>query len=70
MMAFPESDLDKYENMFFSLNEGPQILKDLDAMKQNEENQEKWQKERLVLTADWKRKQKSASSRKPKKVRR
>lgn len=63
-MAFPESDLQKYEDMFFSLNEAPQILKDLDGMKQNEENQERWQKERQVLTADWKRKQKAALSRK------
>jgi len=58
-MRFPESDLDKYEDMFFSLNEGPTILKDLDGMKQNEANQEQWQKERLILTADWKRKVKS-----------
>ena len=67
-MSFPESDLDKYEEMFFSLNEGPQILKDFNAMKQDEANKEQWQKEREVLTADWKRKQKSASSRKVKKV--
>merc|ERR1712051_265449 len=67
-MRFPESDLDAYEEMFFSLNEGPQILKDLDAMKTDEESQERWQKERLVLTADWKRKQKSALSKKVKKV--
>jgi len=58
-MRFPESDLDKYEDMFFSLNEGPDILKDLDGMKQNEANQEQWQKERLILTADWKRKVKA-----------
>lgn len=58
-MRFPESDLDKYEDMFFSLNEGPTILKDLDGMKQNEANQEQWQKERLILTADWKRKVKA-----------
>jgi len=69
-MRFPESDLDAWEEMFFSMNEGPQILRDLDAMKQDEESQERWQKERVVLTADWKRKQKSASSRKVKKARR
>ncbi|KAL7536494.1 hypothetical protein ACHAXR_007197 [Thalassiosira sp. AJA248-18] len=69
-MIFPDSDLDKYEDMFFSLNEGPQILKDCGLMKQDEENQERWEKERQVLTGDWKRKQKSASSRKVKKIRR
>jgi len=69
-MIFPESDLDKWEEMFFSMNEGAQILKDFSGMKKDEENQERWQKERLVLTADWKRKQKSSSSKRGKKVRR
>ena len=63
-ITFPESELSVYEELFFSLNEGPKILKDLDAMKTDNDSQECWQKERLVLTADWKRKQKSASSRK------
>ncbi|KAK1749277.1 hypothetical protein QTG54_001216 [Skeletonema marinoi] len=53
-----------------SLNEGPHILKDLDAMKQDEENQNLWQKEREQLTSDWKRKQKSAQSRRVKQKRR
>jgi hypothetical protein len=58
-----------FENLFFSLNEGPQILKDLEGMRHNEENQERWQKERQVLTDDWKRKQKSTLSKKGKKAR-
>ena len=69
-LTFPESDLDAYEDLFFSLNEGPKILKDMDAMKQDEDSQNLWQKERVQLTADWKRKQKSALSRKVKKPRR
>ncbi|KAL7554635.1 hypothetical protein ACHAWF_018137 [Thalassiosira exigua] len=68
-MRFPESDLDKYEDMFFGLNEGKQILEDHLSMKDNEENQGQWQKERAVLTADWKRKQKSAISRRAKRKR-
>jgi hypothetical protein len=56
---FSESELDVFEKLFFGLNEGPQILKDLEGMRHNEENQERWQKERQVLTDDWKRKQKS-----------
>ena len=69
-LSFPESDLDDYEDLFFSLNEGHQILKDLDAMKQDEENQNLWQKEREQLTSDWKRKQKAAQSRRVKQKRR
>lgn len=65
--TFTKSEMDEYEKYFFGLNEGPQILSDLDGMKNNEENQERWQKERAVLTADWKRKQKSALSKKGKK---
>jgi len=65
--TFSKCELDEYEKYFFSLNEGSQILSDLDGMKNNEENQERWQKERAVLTADWKRKQKSALSKKGKK---
>lgn len=66
---FSKSELDVFENLFFSLNEGPQILKDLEGMRHNEENQERWQKERQVLTDDWKRKQKSTLSKKGKKAR-
>ena len=69
-LTFPEKDLDDYEDLFFSLNEGPHMLKDLDAMKQDEENQNLWQKEREQLTSDWKRKQKSAQSRRVKQKRR
>ena len=65
--TFSKCELDEYEKYFFSLNEGSQIQSDLDGMKNNEENQERWQKERAVLTADWKRKQKSALSKKGKK---
>lgn len=67
---FSEQELDKFENLFFSLNEGQQILNNLDGMKQDMGNQELWQKERSILTADWKRKQKAALSRKGKKSRR
>jgi hypothetical protein len=67
---YSEQELDIFEDLFFSLNEGPQILKDLDGMKQEPGNQELWQKERQILTADWKRKQKAALSRKGKKSRR
>ena len=66
---FSKSELDVFENLFFSLNEGPQILKDLEGMRHNEENQERWQKERQVLTDDWKRKQKSTLSKRGKKAR-
>ena len=67
---FSEQELDKFENLFFSLNEGQGILNNLDGMKQDTGNQELWQKERSILTADWKRKQKAALSRKGKKSRR
>ena len=69
-LKFPENDLKAYEDFFFSLNEGPRILRDLDAMKQDEDNQTLWQKEREQLTSDWKRKQKAAQSRRVKQKRR
>lgn len=69
-LRFPSNVLDEYESLFFSLNEGSSIIADVDSMRENAEVQEKWQKEREVLTADWKRKQKGAVSRKVKKVRR
>lgn len=68
--TIPERDLDAYEDLFFSMNEGHQILKDLDAMKQDEDSQNLWQTERAQLTSDWKRKQKAAQSRRVKKIRR
>lgn len=69
-LRFPTSVLDEYEALFFSLNEGPQIIADMESMRNNEEIQERWQKKREVLTSDWKRKQKNALSRKVKKVKR
>ncbi|KAL3800612.1 hypothetical protein HJC23_006074 [Cyclotella cryptica] len=69
-LQFPQSVLDEYENLFFSLNEGCRIIADLESVRNDKEVQEQWQKEREVLTADWKRKQKAALSRKVKKVRR
>lgn len=68
-LTFPENDVDNYVERFFLLNEGPRILKDLEAMRNDPENQELWQKERQTLTADWKRKQKQALTRKGKKNR-
>jgi hypothetical protein len=69
-LTIPERDLDAYEDLFFGLNEGHQILKDLEAMKQDEDSQNLWQTERAQLTSDWKRKQKAAQSRRVKKIRR
>eukprot|EP00956_Cyclotella_meneghiniana_P012704 scaffold18066_cov42-Cyclotella_meneghiniana.AAC.2 len=69
-LRFPTSVLNKYEELFFSLNEGPRVIADRESMRNDSEAQEKWQKEREVLTLDWKRKQKSAQSRKVKKRRR
>ncbi|KAL7479540.1 hypothetical protein ACHAW6_005267 [Cyclotella cf. meneghiniana] len=69
-LEFPLSVLDEYENLFFSLNEGPRIIADLESIRNDKVIQDQWQKEREVLTADWKRKQKAALSRKVKKVRR
>jgi len=69
-LQFPQSVLDEYENLFFSLKEGPRIIADLESIRNDKEVQDQWQKEREVLTADWKRKQKAALSRKVKKVRR
>ena len=69
-LRFPSNILDEYESQFFSMNEGSRIIADMESMRNDEGIQERWQKEREVLTLDWKRKQKNAVSRKVKKVRR
>lgn len=70
MLLFAEGELDRYEKLFFGLNEGERIISDLEGMRNDEASQEQWQNERQTLTADWKRKQKSASQKKTKKFRR
>ena len=52
------------------MNDGARFMSDLDAMKNDNDGQDQWQKEKEILTADWKRKQKAALSRKVKKIRR
>jgi len=70
MLLFPERELDRHEELFFGLNEGARIIADFDGMRNDEASQEQWQNERQTLTADWKRKQKSASQKRAKKFRR
>jgi hypothetical protein len=65
--AFPEEDLDKYVNLFYSLNEGRDIKNDLGGFRMNARVQDHWAKEKLALTQDWKRKRKYAQSRNKKK---
>jgi hypothetical protein len=65
--VFPEEDLDKYVNVFYSLNEGRDIKHDLGGFRRNERVQDHWAKEKLALTDDWKRKRKYAQSRNKKK---
>jgi hypothetical protein len=69
-LRFPESVLNGYEDAFFQMNDGARFMSDLDAMKNDNDGQDQWQKEKEILTADWKRKQKAALSRKVKKIRR
>ena len=70
MLLFQENELDRYEELFFGLNEGEEIIADFEGMRNDEASQEQWQNERQTLTADWKRKQKGASRKKAKKFRR
>lgn len=68
-LRFSARELDRYESLFFTLNEGSRIIDDMESMKNEEHDQEMRQKEREALTLDWKRKHKSALSRKVKKRR-
>jgi hypothetical protein len=45
-LQFPQSVLDEYENLFFSLKEGPRIIADLESIRNDKEVQDQWQKER------------------------
>jgi len=64
--AFAQSDLDEWENLFFSLNEGchpDAVQRQVNA----EEEKEKWHQERRALTLDWKWKRSKALAHRNKK---
>jgi hypothetical protein len=65
--VFPEQDLDKYVNIFYSLTEGRHMMDDLASFRREAKVQDHWAKEKLALTQDWKRKRKYAQSRNKKK---
>jgi hypothetical protein len=65
---FPVDAIEKYKSSFFSANNGNEIIKDLEAFRNDFEVKEAWKKERNALTLDWKRKRKHAQSRIQKKM--
>lgn len=69
---FPnEKDLDEYVRHFYhDFNDGARIINDLEQWRNDPDVKQRWLKERLSLTQDWKRKQKAAAARKQKRFRR
>jgi hypothetical protein len=65
-LHFPEEDLIKYVNVFYSLYDGQRAMENLEGFRRDEWTKEHWSRERLALTQDWKRKRKYAESRKQK----
>jgi hypothetical protein len=61
--VFLEEDLDKYVNVFYSLNEGRDIQHDFGGFQRKETVQDHWAKEKLALTQDWKLGNESKSTR-------
>lgn len=63
-VTYPVSTLLLYEKYFFEMNEGSEIMTNVESMKHNKKSQTEWLVERKRLTLDWKRKRKYALSRK------
>ncbi|KAG7345650.1 hypothetical protein IV203_033181 [Nitzschia inconspicua] len=68
-LEFPREDLLQYVDNFFSLNNGQRIIQDPEGFRSDPQEREAWNQQRLVLTADWKRKRKYAMSRIQKRLR-
>ncbi|KAG7369623.1 hypothetical protein IV203_027369 [Nitzschia inconspicua] len=68
-LEFPREDLLQYVDNFFSLNNGQRIIHDPEGFRSDPQEREAWNQQRLVLTADWKRKRKYAMSRIQKRLR-
>ena len=58
--CFPSEDIDRYVEHFYSLNEGKRIREDLEGFKSDPRVQDSWERQRKILTQDWKRKRKHA----------
>lgn len=68
-LHFSQPEMQSYEADFFAHNSGEQVIEDLDGFRNDQEEREKWLRERQSLTLDWKRKRKLAMSRIQKRVR-
>jgi len=60
----PEQDIQSFVDNFFSCNSGFRTTHDVDSFRGNDhKGREEWNRERLTLTLDWKRKRKYAVTR-------
>jgi hypothetical protein len=62
-LIFPESVVNQHYEKFFQLNNGEKIQQDSEHFRTDEAVRTEWQKDRQLLTVDWKRKRKYAQSR-------
>jgi hypothetical protein len=65
-ICFSEEDMDHYEELFYSLNDGKRMREDPEGFRSDRRVQESWEKQRRILTEDWKRKRKYAQAQKKK----
>ena len=61
-----ESMLNEMVHSFYKMNDGERIMNDVDEWRNDPSVKDKWLKERLALTQDWKRKKKFALSKQQK----
>jgi hypothetical protein len=54
---------------YYKINDGERIIRDVDGWRNDPTVKDKWLKERLALTQDWKRKRKFALAKKEKRGR-
>jgi hypothetical protein len=65
-LFFSEEDMDHYVNLFYSLNDGKRMREDPEGFRSDRRVQESWEKQRRILTEDWKRKRKYAQAQRKK----
>lgn len=65
---FPNEDIlnEMVHNFYYKINDGERIIRNVDEWRNDPSVKEKWLKDRLALTQDWKRKRKFALSKKQK----
>ena len=65
---FPEEDIEYYVKHFYALNDGKRIQEDFEGFRNDPKVEQDWDRQRRILTEDWKRKRKHAQNKRRKRV--